>query len=102
MSTSKQVAVGVLLIAVGLSGCATITAAGSAGLTDERIASATATVLGYTSGTEVRISDRRTEGNVNRYVATTRSGRFVCSIIGGGALVGFQVSSPECHPAAAN
>lgn len=66
-------------------------------LSDDRIASNTAGVLGV-SPSEVRIVDRRTDGPTNTYyTAITKKGRYACVINGGGALAFGMTNPPVCN-----
>ena len=68
-------------------------------LSDDRIASNTAGVLGV-SPEDLTISNRRSDGATNTYyVARTRSGReYACTINGGGLLAMGLVNPPTCSP----
>lgn len=102
MRTFKKslTACAVLAALTGLSACETVAAAASMGLSDSSIASSTAATLGYSSPERVTISDRRTEGNKTYYTATAGGRTYICSILGGGYLVGRQVSEASCVPEA--
>jgi hypothetical protein len=69
-------------------------------LSDERIKSNTAGVLGVPVN-QLTISDRRTEVTNTYYIATTSSGaRFACTINGGTVLAAGMVNTPTCNRAA--
>lgn len=66
-------------------------------LSNDRIAASTAGILGVPVS-EVRISDRRTDGPTNTvYVATTRQARYACVINGGGLLAAGITNPPVCN-----
>ena len=66
-------------------------------LSDDRIASNTAGVLGV-STTDVKITDRRSDGPTNTYyTATTKKGSYGCVINGGGLLAGGMTNPPICN-----
>jgi hypothetical protein len=79
-----------ILCAMALTGCA------SQLLSDERIISNTAGVLGVPPA-DLTISDRRTEATNTYYIARTRNGAsYACTINGGNALTFGMVNSPFC------
>jgi hypothetical protein len=66
-------------------------------LSDDRIASNTAGVLGV-STSDVKITDRRADGPTNTYyTATTKKGSYGCVINGGGLLAGGMTNPPVCN-----
>lgn len=76
-----------------LAGCQTTM------LSDDRIASNTAGMLGVPPS-DVTISERRTDGPTNTYyVATTKDGKsYACVINGGGLLAAGMTNPPQCNP----
>lgn len=81
----------VLVCAIVCAGCQ------STLLSNDRIASATAGMLGVPVS-EVSITERRTDGPTNTfYTATTRNGSYGCVINGGSALSMGIVNSPMCN-----
>jgi hypothetical protein len=68
-------------------------------LTDDRIASNTASILGVAPD-QLAISNRRSDGATNTYyIAKTRAGReYACTINGGGVLATGLVNPPSCNP----
>jgi hypothetical protein len=80
-----------LSMAASLAGCA------STMLSDTRIQSATAGVLGQPPAS-VSISDRRDDGMTNTYyIAHTPRGAYACTINGGGLLAAGMVNAPTCN-----
>lgn len=80
-----------LLCSIACAGCQTTL------LSNDRIASATAGILGVPVS-EVSISERRTDGPTNTfYTATTRKGSYACIINGGSALSMGIVNPPTCN-----
>lgn len=66
-------------------------------LSDDRIASNTAGVLGV-SPSEVKITDRRSEDPTNTYyTAVTKKGSYACTINGGGILAVGLTNAPVCN-----
>lgn len=81
----------VVAIAGVVSGCQTTM------LSDDRIASSTAGVLGV-SVNEVMITDRRSDGPTNTYyTAKTRKATYACVINGGGLLAAGMTNPPVCN-----
>lgn len=77
--------------AVMTSACQTVM------LSDDRITSNTAGVLGV-SISEIKITDRRADGPTNTYyTATTKKGSYACVINGGGLLAVGMTNSPVCN-----
>lgn len=77
--------------AVALGGCTA-----DKMLSDDRIATNTAGILGV-SPSQVTISDRRTEFPNTYYTARTSTGQtYVCAINGGNALTFGMVTPPSC------
>lgn len=74
-----------------------IVACQDSGLTDGRLMTNTAEVVGV-SPTELTISNRRAEGPVDTYyIATTASGaQYVCVVRGGGMLDAGPPRPPSC------
>lgn len=65
-------------------------------LSDDRIASNTAGILGV-SPREVKITDRRQDGPTNTYyIASTKKGKYACIINGGGLLAAGMTNAPTC------
>lgn len=83
-----------LVVASGLL----VSACQSVMLSDDRIVSNTAGVLGV-SPADVTIFDRRTDGPTNTYyVAKTKRGiEYACVINGGGLLAGGMTNPPICN-----
>lgn len=76
---------------LALGGCA------STMLSNERIASETAGILGV-SPEELSIQNRRTEATNTYYVARTKTGKeYACVINGGNALTFGMVNPPSCN-----
>lgn len=66
-------------------------------LSDDRIASNTAGVLGVPIS-DVTISNRRSDGPTNTYyIAKTRKATYSCVINGGGLLAGGMTNPPVCN-----
>lgn len=86
-------AVFAISVLAGLSACQ------STLLSDDRIVSNTAGVLGV-SPADLTIANRRSDGATNTYyTATARSGRaYACTINGGGVLAMGLVNPPTCNP----
>lgn len=81
----------VVLVAAILTGCTATM------LSDERIRSNTAGVLG-TAESEISLSERRTQGVNTYYVATKADGSsYACVINGGNLLTMGVVNAPICH-----
>jgi hypothetical protein len=82
----------------GLVSCAVMcSACQTTLLSDDRIASSTAGLLGVAT-TEVSISNRRTDGPTNTvYTATTKKGTYACVINGGGLLAAGITNPPVCN-----
>jgi hypothetical protein len=67
-------------------------------LSDRRIASNTAGILGVAPG-DLTISDRRSDPTNTYYVATTKDQKsYACAINGGGVLAMGLVNPPTCTP----
>ena len=75
-----------------------VSACQSVMLSDDRIVSNTAGVLGV-SPADVTILDRRADGPTNTYyVARTKKGiEYACVINGGGLLAGGMTNPPVCN-----
>lgn len=75
-----------------------VSACQSVMLSDDRIVSNTAGVLGV-SPADITIVDRRTDGPTNTYyVAKTKKGvEYACVINGGGLLAGGMTNPPICN-----
>ena len=86
-------------IAVLLAAAGSVSACQTEMMSDDRIVSNTAGVLGV-SPDELTISERRSDGATNTYyIAVTRSGRkYACTINGGGLLAMGLVNPPTCNP----
>lgn len=75
-----------------LAGCSSI-AAKTNRLSDERILSQTAGVIGTSPG-ELRLVDRRTEGTNTYVTVRTAAGASYACVINGGNLLSFGMTNP--------
>ena len=84
-------------IVLSLASALVLAACQSAMLSDERIASNTAGILGV-SPSDVRITERRQDGPTNTYyTASTKKGKDACTINGGGLLAAGMTNPPSCN-----
>lgn len=82
---------GLLVVASSMTACQTTM------LSDDRIASSTAGVLGVPVSA-VTISDRRSDGPTNTYyTAKTHKATYSCVINGGGLLAAGMTNPPVCN-----
>ncbi len=80
-----------------LSIAALATACQTTMLSEDRIASNTAGVLGVPAS-EITITDRRSDGPTNTYyTAKTKKGTYACVINGGGLLAAGMTNPPVCN-----
>ncbi len=81
----------VMLVSLSSAACQTTL------LSDDRIAASTAGALGVPIS-ELKVSDRRTDGPTNTsYKATTKKGVYACIINGGSVLSAGIVNPPTCN-----
>lgn len=83
-----------IFVAMLLTGCV----GASILLSDERIRSNTAGILGVPPA-EVTIENRRTEMTNTYYTAKTKKGKYACIINGGNLMTFGMINGPVCNPA---